>query len=826
MKKIVFSFLFLFSTLIQAQTTTISSGRLSISVNIAGNGVQLLSIKDNGTEVLNAGAVSNFFTLRLKNINTNAIKTLSSQTAWGTISIPSNTSSCSIQLSNPIGADLPANLAAIITIETNGEKSSWDLSVTGLGADYSLMEVLFPQLNIKAEGNDYFLLPYYTGKLIETPGNGIDYFDDPNINTTADNLIGIYPRGWSTTMQFLSYYNDNYGLYFGFHDPDAALKQFQVVNRNGGVSVFCKFPAPNKSIAGNDWQLPGVFQLDSFNGDWYDAALRYKAWASVRAGYWPQNTVERRARQAVIGDIGIWAYNFIKLDGNNVAATENFINQFADFMDTPVGFHLYEWYNLPHDNDYPDYSNVISGFAQMVSNTQNGNSNIHIMPYINGRLWDIDLTGGIFDYNTQGFPYTTRKSDDTAYTQTFTNHNYNITNTFGVMCPTQAPWQNIITNESYEVTETLGCSGIYIDQVGCSSPVQCMKANHQHTLGGGDYWRGGYKHMFENIHTALSNNKFVTVEGGCDYLADEVDGFMVQGWLSDHLVPAFTVVYGGRVQLFGTQTGTSHYGDQQFYAKLAHGFAHGIQTGRMSIWLGINPSANANKLMAANYVKTLGKMRHRLKDFMSFGEMKRPITIAENTPVTLSYTVRDIGAGLSNVPVSISSIQKSVWKKDNAVALIFENARIQSPPGVSGGNLDFSFLFNPDNYGLTGALTIQEITPDSDGAIVAFDAANPKNVSLPNLGIVAYIITGEATQSVPETEISKIDIYPNPTESTFFIKTNENVSKVNIYNNLGQMVLTVKPVGRQVSIPGLKSGFYVVSIEIKTGKYLKKLLVK
>ena len=170
-----------------------------------------------------------------------------------------------------------------------------------------------------------------------------------------------------------------------------------------------------------------------------------------------------------------------------------------------------------------------------------------------------------------------------------------------------------------------------------------MDTTHGHPLEGGYLWRDGYQQMFSKIHNSVDSGKFITTEGGCDFLANEVDGFMVQGWESNHLVPAFSVVYAGKVQLFGTLTGSSHYGEQRFYGRPTQGFCFGSQTGRQSIWLTSNlANANDDRLMAANFVKSLAKMRHKLKYFMSFGEMKHPLSIAGSIP-EISFSVYDYG---------------------------------------------------------------------------------------------------------------------------------------------------------------------------------------
>jgi hypothetical protein len=715
---------------------TISSGRLHITMETTSDGAKVASIKNDGFEILNTTTLPPLFTLLLESTSSGLEEMLTSCCGWDSVILTNDGDHLTIAWSNPNQGDLPATLTATMTIHTADTQSQWDLEVSGLGT-YSLMNVHFPQLNIRAEGEDHFLLPYYSGKVISNPGSEIDFFDDPS--DSNDDRTGLYPRGWGTTMQFLSYYNTAYGLYFGFHDPDAAIKQFGVKDQHDGVYIECRIPAENKTVADNSWSMPGHVEIDLFEGDWYDASLIYRTWVSNEASYWPRKDSAREARQSVIGNIGVWAYHYLSDGDLNLARLV--IQEFSDFMDVPVGIHWYEWNYLDMDDDYPNYFPELEGVGNLVSDVQEPGS-IEIMPYINGRMYDTDLP----TYNTQGYPEATKHETGDIYWQNFNS------NHFAVMCPTQTTWRDTLTDASNQLTSRIGTAGVYIDQVCAASPVECMDATHNHALGGGSWWRAGYNSMFENIHDTIPLNRFITVEGGCDFLADEVDGFMVQGWTTNGLVPAFPVVYSGRIQLFGNQTGTSHYGDQQFYGKLAQGFSFGIQTGRQSIWITSNlANASEEKLMAAGFVKRLGKMRHRLKDFISFGTMKRSLPLSGSIP-ELTYTVKDFG---NSVLVTLPAITSSLWQNEDGMVAVFTNATMPTPPNTQGEEISFSFSFDSSNYGINEPISIRVITDTDEGEFTPVSNMFTRNVALNSLAIVAFMVV--PTASLPQQKTNYTD---------------------------------------------------------------------
>ena len=773
--------------------TTISSGRLSITVENLGNGAKVSHIKDNGTETLNTSATSGFFTLTIRDTVSGNDYNISSLSGWNSVNISSTASSCTIQFSNPASSNLPASLAATVTINTNDAKSDWDLSVAGLGANHSLLEAVFPKLNIEASGNDTFLYPLYSGRLTQNPGSGIDYYDDPGDG--GDDNVGLYPRGWGTTMQFMSYYNDNYGLYFGYHDPDASIKYFGVKNADSGIKIECKYPAPDKTIAGNDWNLPGVFELDLYDGNWYEAAKIYREWVSASSNYWPQYSTKRNTRQHSIGDIGVWLSTY--LTDATMSQMESYIQTAVSFFDVPVGVHAYEWNYKEFDHFYPDYFPERTGFPGLVGNIQTNNPGTVIMPYTNGRMWDTGVGGNdpgdsaaAVYYNNDGQPDAAKKSDSSEYTQTFAS------NIFAVMCPDQTGWQNVMVDAEDQITKSsrIGAKAIYMDMITASGPAQCMDASHGHTLGGGSFWKEGYSDMLTNIHNTVPDDVFITTEGGCDFVADQVDAFMVQGWTTDNQVPAWQAVYTGKVQLFGTKTGGSQYGNQQFYAKLGQGYIFGVQTGRQYLWLFINPGSDPNKSMAAHFVKRLSRMRYKLRDFVSYGEMKKPLDLSGNIP-DLTYHVYDWGGHKGYVDVTYPAIQNSVWQNGDSVAVSLINASIPDVPNVIDDSLNVSFSFNGADYGLTGTLAVTEIMETSEGKTVYMPNSFTLNVDIPSITPKAYLVR-------PASDLGNV-YYVSATGND----TNSGTSEAQAWRTIGYAASGSSPV-QAGDIVYIKAGNY------------------
>ncbi len=89
--------------------------------------------------------------------------------------------------------------------------------------------------------------------------------------------------------------------------------------------------------------------------------------------------------------------------------------------------------------------------------------------------------------------------------------------------------------------------------------------------------------------------------------------------------------------------------------------------------------------------------------------------------------------------------------------------------------------------------------------------------------------TSESSLSVNENSISKFEIFPNPTSSSWNIKTqNQIISSVKLYNVLGKKIMTLSPNSSTVSIDSntLNSGLYFAQITMLSGVVDSVKLIK
>ena len=770
----------------------IGNGALKITLEKLSEGAKVTSIKYNGSEVMDITAGSTLFTLDISS------QFITSFSGWDSVLVNNDGSHCEIILSQPKNSVLSDSLNVKVTLDVTGDQSDWDISVSGL-LDNAINKVFFPYINIIAPGNDYVLIPKYSGQL----------FKNPKASDLSARLT--YPRGWASTMQFCAYYNDNYGIYLGTHDPTASIKNLIIKkNNNNGLLYNNEIYAPDRYEAGNDYDLPGKFRFEIFHGDWYDAAQIYKKWASAEADYWPKDTEERLARQNVIGNIAVWGRYYSVQTADALISS---LTKFRNFMGVPLGFHWYNWNHSYFDDNYPIYFPERDGMDYVIKEIKKIGPT-YFMPYINGRLFEKNLD----IYPTLGKPNAAKKSSGAVYGSTFMG------NSFANMCPTQRPWQDILVDAMDQLTNRIGTDAMYVDQVTAAGPLQCMDPTHNHKLGGGSLWRDGYHEMLTKMHSTGPSEAFITTEGCNDYLADVVDGFLTDGWTTKNLVPAFQAVYSGKVQLLGTKFGTSEYGQPSFFAKFTQAFINGIQPGRSYISLVSGTTAE--------FMRQNARMRHKLVDYLAFGTMLKPIPLDRSSIPTITTTWVDYAY---DVQVTISALQYSFWKnkqKDKAV-LLFGNASMTQI-------LNFKVNLTGSDYGLNGNLKVQKITETSEGEIVIEENSFSRDMTINPLEVIALIITPDSVTGIDESDniINEYKLeqnYPNPFNPTTNINFNIPVAgktSLIVYNILGQKVAEL--VNKELSVgkhsvkfngANLSSGLYFYKLQSNDFMKINKMML-
>ena len=216
---------------------------------------------------------------------------------------------------------------------------------------YTVFYFTYPQveglggIHGKAE-EDYLAYPMYLGRLIKNPASGKLY---------KSNMI-FRSNNSGHSMHFDALYNNGDGLYFHVKDPQQFAKRWLMFSdpATGFTWSVCHIPDNMRKVP-QAWTVPYPVEISTFDGDWYDAARKYRKWAINQ--YWcAKGTIAQREAS---GDLRKWfidrtAWTMIgvkPLTGNDKPKFEAF---FKDFSDYKNAVWLINW---GHDNNLYDFPN-------------------------------------------------------------------------------------------------------------------------------------------------------------------------------------------------------------------------------------------------------------------------------------------------------------------------------------------------------------------------------------------------------------------------------------------------------------------------------------
>jgi len=681
---------------VQQDGRTFTAGGLAMAVQTLDGGIRVQSLQDlEGARELLAEESVPLFTLALRGPAEKKF-ILDSDRGWGRVSVREVDGAAVLAWEAPSEAGLnDFRVVARAVPDGDAPGWQWSLQTEGLGSDWSLWDATFPEIALRgtaAEGG-----VFYPG------GSGVMMRDLWTRNVDESTRYG---GGWAC-MQFMAAFSGadfGKGFYFAMHDPMGSTKEIVMQSRAAARDVRFSFVhhVPDQSLPANNFTLPGRAVWRLFRGDWFDAAQIYKAWVKSEAKWWPAPGAEGRADTPLwMRELCAWAQT-----GGTPQEVAPKVKEFAKAMDVPVGFHWYNWHQIPFDNDYPHYFPAREGFADAVRDLQE--ANVFVMPYINGRLWDTrDKGTEDFEFTGTALPATAKKEDGRPYTETYGSKESDGSKVeLAVMCPATPLWQATVKDIVLRLQNECGVKGVYIDQIAAAPPVLCMDKTHGHPLGGGSWWNAGYWTLLDNLRKEMGDDRIITTECNAEPFANRFDGYLTWHWQTDGQVPAFPAVYGGAVQMFGRSYGGGPTRDLALRMRAGQQLAFGEQIGWLDPGRALAPEN-------APFFKQAVQLRWLLRRYFYAGEMLRPPVLAGEIP-----SVKADWQWGGECWVTTSAVLTGAWTlpAEKKTVLIFAN--VSDAPVTAG--LDTG----REHYGLAGKSVKVDVLRDKTAPAETFGIEN------------------------------------------------------------------------------------------------------
>ena len=697
---------------------TLSAGKLGMILEATDEGVRLLNLFDlaTGRKLLAAKSLP-LFRLTMREIDSKDEVPLNADQGWEQVElIMPRAKGLWLRWQRPKDERL-GNLSVLVKLTPDEHRDAFGCTITVENPNdrWSVWRVVFPQVavaDLGPEGRVFF--PRGSGEVQQ------------GLWERGFRYSGRYPSGW-TSMQMLAAYRADAttGLYVAVHDPLASAKEIVAESRPSDRAVVLAFdhPAADMGVAGNDFELSGRAVLQLLQGDWFDAAVTYRDFVRSEAKWYPKLTAEgREDTPPWMRELSCWA-----LGGGAPGECVGAVKAFQKHLGVPVGFHWYNWHQIPFDNDYPHYFPTKEGFADAVKELQE--SGVYVMPYINGRLWDTRDRGvEDFEFSSVARAATTKDENGEPYTEMYGSKESDGSRVkLAAMCPTTDVWRDKVREIVLRLMNECGVSAVYIDQVAAAQPRLCFDKSHGHPLGGGHWWTEAYWDLIGRIQRDMPPARMLTTECNAEPYTHVFDGYLTWHWQYDGQVPAFPAVYGGAIQMFGRAYRGGPTKDLALRMKAGQQLVYGEQIG----W--INPGV-VNEKENAEFLRQVVRLRHRLRRYFYAGEMARPPKLVGGIPkVTADWQWS------GEWPVTTDAVMAGAWALPNEKRLVLLFVNVGDEPVTA--QLDF----DAQAYGLDAEkLHVVKLTVDGEGeASPGSPPAIRRDVTFPPRAAWAWELTSE-----------------------------------------------------------------------------------
>jgi len=475
-------------------------------------------------------------------------------------------------------------------------------------------------------------------KVIVSEGWGVEYDVNDYFNYASE--YASHNGG----MQLLCFHQGKAGeaLYYATHDKDASIKNFLIKAQPGTATV------QTDATTSEAWTSAGLFRLpwktsiglcaegwEKAVNDWY----RPFTYTTI----WGKKTFEDHHYPAWLLNVDLWLR-----PSDVMEDTETWLaKSLKYFGGNHTACHWYFWHNNEFDVDYPDFFPAKPAFAPMVQRMQKLGT--HVIPYINGRLWDPAAQS----YKEQnGALSSCRKPDGTLYTELSSSK---VANT--VTCPSSETWQNIVVGAVDRLQTETDIDGVYIDQICAGRGVPCFAKNHKHPLGGGEFWQTSYRELVNKAREKMRPGNILTTEENAECFIDLFDELLMVNTpqKAGRIIPLFPMVYSDRALYHGFQYFREPINSLDFRLKNVLALLWGSQLG----WIEPNRIMAPEVAKDAAFLKEMMLFRSKQHDLMNGGHFIQEIIPTGDNPMLQPSAMNQTPA-----------VRGALWEGSNGISAI------------------------------------------------------------------------------------------------------------------------------------------------------------
>lgn len=316
--------------------------------------------------------------------------------------------------------------------------------------------------------NDYLISPFATGYLFENPAKNFSKYGQDLTGQSA-----LYPSGFGATMQFMSYYTEGVGgFYWQTRDSGDTIKDFIVKNDGGRLQFEIGHYVDDLALSNKKFKYETILS-NTYEGNWYEAAEKYKTWAVN------QTWATMRGKNSERTDLNKVLYedsvlcNFIAPSRSTQTSALDLYNKIRNNINSNGKIVTIPFYYSIQQEVFP--TDQVDAYF----NTHK-NSEFYSSLEANGE------PVAFFEYEDLHKETSFATLPDYIKNSKFTLINGNpatidFAERWVYICASNSQWVNLVVNRQKDQFNKLGAEGIYND-LGISAvhPLNCYDENHAH----------------------------------------------------------------------------------------------------------------------------------------------------------------------------------------------------------------------------------------------------------------------------------------------------------------------------------------------------------
>lgn len=605
---------------------------------------------------------------------------------------------------------------ARVSLPRDDPHAQFSIAVTGAGP-HAIDKIEYPILrgigDLGDEADAMLAHPQATGFLFRRP---LDLFETEPLRRQGLRY-SPYPEGFSgSTMQFMAYFAEKRGgFYLAMHDPTKSLKWLNVFKGADGFLESTFMHQAPEIAPGERFAIPVPVLIGAlFDGTWYEAAERYKAWA-IHQPWTAQGTLADRNDTSgwLLDEVGFATF------GINAAHDRSaWLDRFHAITGEPV-FHVLgvNWPKTTADyrNHFPggrdDWFPARFSAANLETIRRNGD---YWAPFEFDLLLDPEGTDG----------ERIRASLVQIPEETYSFDRYR----FPYQCPAAPYLPELHRWRDERLAGTYGADALYYDISASNLLMTCRNPEHGHPVGGGGWMVDACAAMWERTGEAASAARGQIVPQGTEMISEvfipQLDYYQARAeagplstfeadvfrdWIRQGAVekiPLFAYVYHeyGPVRLDGWGKLSPEVGELFYWV-----------AGRVALWGGLfelndefsqlenlagqddDPAEHYYAFERRGYevdpakvafVREIAIARTGFaRPYLVYGSMRRPLDIAA-ADIELDYHLYNLGRegphyderGTMRVP----NIVHATWRAmDGTIGFLFVNLRRETVRSLS-----------------------------------------------------------------------------------------------------------------------------------------------